>query len=151
MKTNKQQGFSLIELMIVVAIIGILAAIAYPSYQENVASTHRANAQSELMGLSSALERWYTQNNHYSNAADGGADTGAPGAGLYGLDQEIARFYTITISQTDGGTADTTAAQTYTLQAAPVAGNIMANDRCGTMTINSAGVKTPANPADCWR
>ncbi|WP_156504400.1 type IV pilin protein, partial [Oleiphilus sp. HI0066] len=68
MKTNKQQGFSLIELMIVVAIIGILAAIAYPSYQENVASTHRANAQSELMGLSSALERWYTQNNHYSNA-----------------------------------------------------------------------------------
>jgi type IV pilus assembly protein PilE len=144
---KKQSGFSLIELMIVVAIIGILAAIAYPSYQESTAKTRRANAQAELMGLSSALERRYTQFNHYSNAADAGADTGAPAATLYTIDPEVATFYTVTISQV--GDPDT--AQTYTVQAVPVVGGGMDGDRCGTMSLNSAGVKAPANPADCWR
>jgi len=151
MNTRINKGFTLVELMVVVAIIGIIASIAYPSYVESTAQAHRANAQAELMSLSSALERYYTQNNHYSNAATGGADTGAPLATLYTLDTDIANLYTVTISQTDGGTGDTTAAQSYQLSAAPVAGGRMAADACGTMTLNSAGVKTPTTPADCWR
>lgn len=141
---HKNQGVTLIELMIVVAIVGILAAIAYPSYQESTAKTRRANAQGELMSLSSALERYYSQNNHYSDAADGGADTGAPAATLYVIESGVANFYTITIS----AVGDADAAQTYTLSAAPA--GAMVGDRCGTMTLNSAGAKT-ATQTDCWR
>ena len=147
---QKQKGFTLIELMIVVAIIGIIAAIGYPSYTESVAKSRRGNAQAEMLALSSALERYYTQNNHYSDAAAAGADTGAPDATLYTIDAETAQFYTITISETDEGVADTTAAQSYEISAVPAGG--MTGDRCGTMTLNSAGVRTAAaGETDCWR
>lgn len=142
---QKQKGFTLIELMIVVAIIGILASIAYPGYQESVAKTRRANAQGEMLALSSALERRYSEVNHYSDAAAAGADTGAPDASLYIIEPEVVQFYTITIS----AVGDADAAQAYTLSAVPAGG--MVGDRCGTMSLNSAGVKTPANPSDCWR
>lgn len=152
MMRSSNKGFTLIELMIVVAIIGILAAIAYPNYQESTAKSRRGNAQAELLGLSSALERYYSQNNHYSNAANGGNDVGAPAATTYSVDLEVATFYTVTISNAGGSTAnDTDTAQSYTLSAVPVTGSAMEGDRCGTMTLSSAGARTPTNPTDCWR
>ncbi|KXS54006.1 MAG: type IV pilus assembly protein PilE [Marinobacter sp. T13-3] len=72
MKTRANAGFTLIELMIVVAIIGIIAAIAYPSYQGYVESTRRGDAKGALMQFASAMERYYTQNNTYIGA-DGGS------------------------------------------------------------------------------
>ncbi|MDY6929824.1 MAG: type IV pilin protein [Pseudomonadota bacterium] len=72
MKTRVSSGFTLIELMIVVAIIGILAAIAYPSYQNYVESTRRGDAKGALMSFASAMERYYTQNGTYIGA-DGGS------------------------------------------------------------------------------
>ena len=146
---QKQKGFTLIELMIVVAIIGILAAIGYPSYTESVAKSRRGNAQAEMLALSSALERYYTQENHYSDAAAAGADTGAPDPTLYVIDAETTPFYTITISAVSNLDANGDRAQGYTLSAVPA--GAMVGDRCGTMTLNSAGVKTPADPVDCWR
>ncbi len=142
----KQKGFTLIELMIVVAIIGIIAAIGYPSYSESVSKSRRGNAQAEMLSLSSALERYYTQNNHYSDAAAAGADTGAPDPTVYSIDAETVPFYTITIS----AVGDADSAQSYTLSAAPTGG--MTGDRCGTMTLNSAGVRAAAaGQTDCWR
>ena len=64
-------GFTLIELMIVVAIVGILAAIAYPSYTEQVRQSRRSDCEGALTGLASAMERYFTVNNTYVGAAVG--------------------------------------------------------------------------------
>lgn len=72
---RRVDGFTLIELMIVVAIVGILAAIAYPAYQDQVRKTRRADAQGALVELAQFMERVYTQNNTYK---PGGADPVLP-------------------------------------------------------------------------
>jgi len=139
---RKEKGFTLIELMIVVAIIGILAAIAYPSYTESVRKSRRADAQGALMGLANSMERYFTENGKYTGAAVGGNDTGAPAnyASQAPIDGNT-KYYNLLI------TAAT--ATTYTVSAAPIAGGPQANDRCGTMTLDSIGNRT-AVQADCW-
>lgn len=68
---KKQMGFTLIELMIVVAIIAVIAGIALPSYQEHVKTSRRADAQGALLGLAQAMEQHFTENGTYAGAADG--------------------------------------------------------------------------------
>jgi len=113
----KTKGFTLIELMIVVAIIGILATIAYPSYQEQVKSSRRADAKGALAGLASAMERHSTANNTYLGAGTTGGNTGAPTifpdeAPLDGS----TKFYDLTIQAAS--------ATTYTLRATPKNGQV---------------------------
>ena len=110
--------------MIVVVVIGILAAIAYPAYQNYVLRSHRADAQAEMMALSQALERCYTLQNTYVGC---------------GNPQDTDR-YTITIP--------TQTATTYVIQAAPDARQ--SADACGIMTLSQAGAVTPENPPNCW-
>lgn len=78
MKYNASQGFSLIELMIVVVIIGIISTVAYPSYQGFIQSSVRSSAQADLIALAAAMERHKIANYTYEGAAASGADTGAP-------------------------------------------------------------------------
>lgn len=111
------QGFTLIELMIVVAIIGILASVAYPSYEESVKKSRRSDAKGALLGLVNAMERHFTENNSYCGAAatDSGGCTAATGA---------PTIYSTT-SPVDGGTASynltisAATETTYTLTATP--------------------------------
>ena len=70
-KASSIQGFTLIEVMIVVAVIGILAAIAYPSYQESVTKTRRSAAQGCLVEMAQFMERFYTTNMRYDQTAAG--------------------------------------------------------------------------------
>lgn len=77
-KGRKGQGFTLIELMITVAIIGIIASIAYPSYTRYVIESRRVDAQQALSSFATSMERYRTQNMTYRGAADGGADIGKP-------------------------------------------------------------------------
>ena len=104
------RGFSLIELMIVVAIIGIIAAIAYPSYTQYVERARQSDAQGALMGLAAAMERHRTTNGSYLGA--GAPDTGAPS--IYPDESPIdggQKFYDLTI--------ETVTATAFTLQADP--------------------------------
>jgi type IV pilus assembly protein PilE len=98
------KGFTLVELMIAVAIVGILAGIAYPSYQDSVRASRRADAKGALLGFANAMERHFTENNTYRRTATGGGDTGTPA------------IFSGT-SPVDGGTA-------YTLQATPINGQV---------------------------
>lgn len=133
-----QSGVTLIELLIAVAIIGILAAIAYPSYQTHVDRANRAEAQGILMENAQLLERNYTTANRYDTLnADGTG--GAPAITAQSPKPVSTAKYTIT------ATYGTAPAQSFTLTATPT-GSMM-GDTCGNLTLTNSGIKAPAN---CW-
>ena len=132
---HKQRGFSLIELMVTVAIVGTLAAIAIPSYNSYVRRSKRADAKVALTSLAQQYERCYTRYNAYNN---GGCNValGTPTPN---------KAYTIAADP--GGTND---AQNFAIMATPT-GDQVKDTACGTFKLNSAGVKTVTGAAtNCW-
>jgi type IV pilus assembly protein PilE len=140
-RASRSSGFTLIELMIVVAIVGILAAIAYPSYQEQVRKGRRADAMAQLVTLAQAYERYYTSNNTYDGfwatvQAAGQDQSPLEGTAYYELDSNWTRTsFTITATRlTAGG---------------------QSSDRCGELSITHAGTKLITNATatreECWR
>ena len=131
---NRARGFSLIELMIVVAIVAILAALAYPSYQESVRSSKRGDCEAALEGFANAMERRFTTNNSYLGAANGGANIGAPAGTIFPAQCPLdggSQTYTLAITAAS--------ATTYTVQATPAGAQV--GDRCGSLTLDNVGRK----------
>jgi len=125
-------GFTLIELMIVVAVIAILAAVAYPSYAEQVRKSRRAQAKADLVEYMAMAERFHTVNNSYAN-------------------------FTLPTNQSprEGGTAHyslTRVATRSTLVITATAQGGQAQDKCGNLGLNQASVKTNSKGtlSDCW-
>lgn len=141
---RRDAGFTLIEVMIVVVVIGILSAIAYPSYQDSVRKTRRADAQASLLELAQFMERHYTANGKYlkaDNTAPALPFTEAPKDGS-------TKYYDLSFAPAPAAPT----ASSYTLRAVPKGG--MAGDSCGTLTLNSSGAKGQAAGAslsECWR
>ena len=132
---TKIVGFTLIELMIVVAIVAVLAAIAYPSYKDSVHKSHRSDALQTLSKLSQILERCYSQNFSYAGCTSlPSSPTKSPNG-----------YYSVTIAS---------AATTYTLTATPI--NSQASDTtCSTIQLTNAGQSSKdgggtTNTVTCW-
>jgi len=131
--TRTEKGFTLIELMIVVVVIAILVAVAYPSYTQHMIKARRSDAEGALMNFANTMERYYTENGTYTGAASGGNDTGAPT--IFATQAPVdgsSKYYNLTIN--------TATPTTYVLRATPIAGS--AQDGDGFLQVNQAGTRS---------
>jgi type IV pilus assembly protein PilE len=124
---KKNAGFTLVELMIVIAILGILGSVAYPSYVNHMKKANRADGIDSLLALAGRMEEYYMNNDTYVDATV---------ANVNSSDGK----YTLAIT--------TATAFAYTITATPVGGD----SYCGNLTLNSLGVKgtSAGTVADCW-
>ncbi len=136
---KKNIGFTLIELLIAVVIVGLLSAIAIPSYNEYVLKSRRTEAQALLLEMAGKQVRFHSENNTYASAV---GDLGYGAAGATSYESESAS-YDVSVTAAD--------AASFSLTAAPK--NAQSSDDCGSLSYNSAGQKSvsgTASVADCW-
>lgn len=132
----KIKGFTLVELLITLAILGVLAAIAYPAYNQHVIKARRSDAQIALLDLAARMERYYAENNSYQNAT------------LEKLHLDAATpqgFYMLVIAEA--------APNTFSLLAKPVGAQATNDPLCGELTLNQLGQKSQTGTGtmqQCW-
>lgn len=133
MKNRRAKGFTLIELMMAVVVIGILVAVAMPSYQDYVRRGHRTAAQAFLMDVAQRQQQYFMDNRGFTDAT---ATLGMT------TPTDVASRYTIAIVLDAGPPAS------FSVSAAPV--GAQTQDTCGTLTLTSAGAKTSSSGSNCW-
>lgn len=146
------RGFTLVELLVTVAIASILMAIAVPGYRQFVQRANRTDATTALLRIAAAQEKFYMQNNTYASEAQRGL---APPAGL-GVPRTDQALYTLVIAFNPN--LAPSLAQGYIATATPTAGGGQATDaKCASFTINDQGARQAFDSSnalrtdDCWR
>lgn len=127
---RSERGFTLIELMVVVAVVGILVGIAVPSYQDSVRKSRRGQAKADLVEATQAMERYYTVRNTYIGATLPFTQSPQTGQAHYNLRFEAAPT-----------------SSTFTIRAEPIGGQ--ARDKCGSLSVDYSGRKLPVD-STCW-
>jgi len=145
---NRQRGVTLLELMIVVAIVTLIATFAYPSYMRYIVTTKRTAATSALLQIADRQQQFFMDNKTYAaDLTDLGfaanpyviSDDGMPAAAGDG-----DSIYSISLSNV--------AATTYTVTAAPLLGQLKRDTECGSMILDQAGTRSSSGGGDdCWR
>lgn len=141
MRRPIRRGFTLIELMVVVAIVAVLASIALPSYRRYVVDARRKAAAACAMEGAQFMERFYTTNLRY-DLTTAGVAVALPASTCR---NDLATFYTISLTGV--------AARAYTVQAVPQGAQATSDTKCGTMSVNQTGVKAVSGTdtvAHCW-
>ena len=131
----RQRGFTLVELLIVVVIVGVLAAIAYPSYVAHVQKSRRSEGKAALLAAAGQMERYFTERSTYATATLGAG-------GVY-PDATENGYYSLSLAGLG--------ASTFTLRATPA--GVQTDDPCGTLTYTEQGQKGQtgaAPPSQCW-
>jgi type IV pilus assembly protein PilE len=128
LKPLRERGVTLVELMTVIAIVGILGAIAYPSYIRNMVKSRRASAQTHLMDIAQQQQQYLLDARAYASSLTA-LNISTPG--------NVSTYYSVTLSATAGPPPS------FTITATPLTGSSQASD--GPLTINSSGAKTPSN------
>ncbi len=126
--SSRPQGFSIIELLIVVAIIGVLSGIAYPMYSQHTREVRRSDAWVALIGAGAAQERWYSVNHAYTNSMDNLLGSSSPEA-----------YYTLSVEAENSSFTLTATARTDGAQST--------DTECAEMTLDHLGTQLPAK---CW-
>ena len=151
----KPRGFTFIELMVVLALVGLLAVIAIPSYQESMRKSRRTEVRAQLMEVAQYLQRFYSHNDSFATTKAGAAATipselakvprnAAPGSQSYDIS-----FATPAAGAINPGLAS------FKIQAVRRAGGPMDGDKCGDFTLENTGarnvLKATDTAANCWR
>ena len=142
MRVNKNRGFTLLELMIVVAVVAILASLAIYNYARYGFRSRRVDGKTLVMNVAAAEQRFYTNYNNYASSITAAPPTGL---GWTSATSPSPGYYSATVAVAPDG-------QSYKITAAPA--GVQATDKCGSLILDSFGTQS-ASPGDtsngaCW-